>query len=72
MLEFTDQVKDRLREIGRQEIEELWEKIYISYEDGGPEAVEATILKELNQLKKGASKEIRGIKEIIPKKKRRG
>lgn len=71
MLDITDQVRDKLIEMGRKDVEELWEKIRVSYEEGGPEAVQKTIITELGQLKKGASKEIRDIKEIIPKKKKR-
>ena len=71
MPEFTDIVKGKLKESGRQEVEELWEEIYNSYEEGGPSAVEEVILKQLGQLKRGASKEIKDIKEIIPKKKKR-
>jgi uncharacterized protein (UPF0297 family) len=71
MAEFIDIVKDKLKEKGKQEVEELWEAVYNAYEEGGPNAVEETILKQLGQLKKGASREIKNIKEIIPKKKRR-
>lgn len=71
MIEFTDLVKGKLKECGRQDAEELWEKIYNSYEKGGPSAVEELILKQLTQLKKGASREMKDIKEIIPKKKKR-
>ncbi len=71
MVEFIDQVKAKLKERGRQEVEELWDIIYNSYEEGGPNAVENVILRRLDQLKKGATKEIKDIKEIIPKKKKR-
>lgn len=71
MVEFRDQVKAKLKERDTPEVEELWESIYNAYEKGGPNAVEEVILKQLNQLKKGATREIKDIKEIIPKKKKR-
>ena len=70
MPEFSDLVKSDLKESGRKEVEELWDKIYNSYEEGGPNTVEEVILKQLSQLKKGASREIKDIREISPKKKK--
>lgn len=71
MVELKEQVKAKLKDRGKQDVEELWETIYDAYEDGGPNAVEDVVLRHLNQLKKGASREIKEIKEIIPKKKSR-
>lgn len=71
MPEFVDLVKSKLKENGKSEAIELWEKIYNSYEVDGPSGVEGLLLKQLNQLKKGASREIKDIKDIIPKKKKR-
>lgn len=71
MPEFRDLVKSKLKEYGRQEAVELWDRIYNSYEKGGPSEVEELILKQLNEQKRGASREIKDIKNIIPKKKKR-
>jgi uncharacterized protein (UPF0297 family) len=71
MVELADAVRNRLREIEKKEVEDLWTEIYNSYEDGGPNAVKEVILKQLTLLKKGASREIRDIKGIIPKKEKR-
>jgi hypothetical protein len=71
MPEFTDLVRSKLRDKGKQETVELWEKIYNSYEEDGPSGVEGLILEQLNRLKKGASREIKDIKEMIPKEKKR-
>lgn len=71
MPDFKDLVKSKLKEEDREEAAELWEKIYNSYEEEGPRGVEELIFEQLNQLKKGASKELKGLKDIIPKKKKK-
>lgn len=72
MVDFEDLVKNKLQEDGKGEVAALWNDIYKSYEEGGPDSVEELVLSMLNELKRGVNKEVKSMKTVIPKKRKKG
>ena len=70
-MEFETSVKNKIGELGEPDLIDLWSEIYNCYEEGGPGALEDLILDKLNELRKGVSKEVKGIKEVIPKRRKK-
>ncbi len=72
MTDFENLIKGKLNEHKEGDVIILWDDLYKSYEKDGPPAVERLVLDKLNELKKGVNKEMKEIKGVIPKKRKKG
>ena len=72
MTDFENVVEEKLNVREETNVAILWDEIYKSYDKGGPDAVEELILAKLNGLKRGVTREVKDIKGIIPKKRKKG
>lgn len=70
MADFEELVEDRLKNLKRDEMVQLWRAIYNAYDSGGPDAVEFLLLNRLDELKRSINKQSKEIKEVIPQKRK--
>ena len=72
MTDFESLIRGKLNERKEDDVIILWNDLYKSYDKGGPDAVERLVHDRLNELKKGVNKEMKEIKGVIPKKRKKG
>ncbi len=65
-------VEDRLAGDSDDGVTALWKTIWDRYNEGGPDAVEEELQRQLKAVKAAAAKEIRATKEVVPQRKSRG
>lgn len=70
LIDFSKLVEERLNQRGLSEAVKSWKEIWARYDDGGPEAVESDLQKQLKALKSVASKEMKEASSVVPKKAR--
>jgi len=71
LVDFSKLVEERLKQRGLSDAVKSWKEIWTRYDDGGPEAVELELQKQLKALKSAASKEMKAARSVVPKKKAR-
>jgi hypothetical protein len=71
VVDLEQLVEAKLKEADSPEAIDLWHEIWTRFEDGGPDAVEAELLKRLKQVKSAATREIKETKQVVPRKARR-
>ena len=71
MADFEELVENKLKNLKRNDIVEMWKAIYQAYDSGGPDSVESLLLDRLDELKRSVNKESREMKEAIPQKRKR-
>jgi hypothetical protein len=70
-MEFEESVRNKIGERGEPELIDLWSEIYKCYKEGGPDSLQNLINGKLKELRKGVKQEVDGIKEVIPKKRKK-